>query len=161
MSINQAVPEGRHSWTLGRSRPRRVIDGLAFIAAWVTFGYLLPGGAGAYVLIGIPLTVAFQLLVRRRPLRQLWVRDGGTGSRLRRRDLAGLLVLAPLYWVVKATAGGNPWVVGWYGAAIAGAAYALRSTSTCAVLRPGVERRAARVGLVPWARFYRAMSSST
>ncbi|MGN6576028.1 MAG: CPBP family glutamic-type intramembrane protease, partial [Nocardioides sp.] len=94
--------------------------------------------------IGIPLTVAFQVLVRRRSLRELLVRDGGRGRGGRpgasRRDVAvtALLVVAPLAWGLQAVRGGNPWVIGWYAAAVVGAgaaAYALRSTSVPAMLR--------------------------
>lgn len=123
-----------------RSRPRRLVEGLAFIAVWVGLGYLFPGSDETYLLMGIPLTVAFQVLVRRRPLRELWVRDGGAGSGLSRRDVAvtALLVLAPAYWGVKAASGANPSVVGWHFAAIVGAfaaAYALHAASVGAVLR--------------------------
>lgn len=123
-----------------RSRRRRLVEGFTFIAVWVGLGYLVPGSSETYLLMGIPLTVAFQLLVRRRPLRELWVRRGGARSGLSRRDVAvtALLALAPAYWGVKAVGGGNPSVIGWYAAAIVGAAaaaYALRSASVRAVFR--------------------------
>lgn len=124
-------------------RPRRLIEGVGFIAVWVGLGYLFPVSAEAYLLIGIPLTIAFQLLVRRRPVRELLVRrEAGSvrPSRLSRRDVAvtALLLLAPLCWGLKAASGGNPWVIGWYSAAVVGAAaaaYALRPTSLHAMLR--------------------------
>jgi hypothetical protein len=50
--------------------------GLGFVAAWVGLGYLFPVSAEAYLLMGIPLTIAFQVLVRRRPVRELLVRGG-------------------------------------------------------------------------------------
>jgi len=122
-----------------RSRSRRLAEGFAFIAVWVGLGCLLPGGAEAYLLVGIPLTVLFQVVVRRRPLRELWVR-GPTRSRLVRRDLAvtGLLAAAPVYSGLHLVDGGKPVVIGWYAAAVLGAAaaaYALRSTSLRAMLR--------------------------
>ena len=141
MSItSHAVRESRRNPTSVRSRYRRLVEGFAFIAVWVGLGYLFPSSSETYLLMGIPLTVAFQLLVRRRPLRELWVRDGGTGSGLSRRDVAvtALLVIAPAYWATKAFGGGNLPVIGWYAAAILGsgaAAYALRATSIRAVLR--------------------------
>ena len=121
-------------------RRRRLLEGLAFVAVWVGLGYLLPVGPETYLLIGIPLTATFQVLVRGRPLRELWVRDGGPGTRPGRRDLAvvSLLLLAPVYEGVKAAEDGSPAVIGWYAAAAAGAvaaAYALRATTVAAVLR--------------------------
>src|SRR5690242_9943925 len=53
----------------GRSRWRRYVEVGAFVAVWVTAGYLLPLSSNGYLLLGIPLTFGFQLLVRRRPLR--------------------------------------------------------------------------------------------
>lgn len=123
-----------------RSRPRRVAEGLAFVATWVVLGYLLPFGSESYLLLGIPLTVAFQVLVRRRPLRELWVRDAAVGASLARRDVAvtGLLAAAPAYWGIRAFEGGNPVIIAWYAVAVLGAAaaaYSLRSTSLGAMLR--------------------------
>jgi membrane protease YdiL (CAAX protease family) len=120
------------------------MEAVGFVAAWVALGYLFPISAEAYLLMGIPLTIAFQMLVRRRPVRELLVRTGRAGSVRAsgpgRRDVAvtALLVLAPLSWGLKAAGGGNPWIIGWYAAAVVGAAaatYALRSTSVRAMLR--------------------------
>jgi membrane protease YdiL (CAAX protease family) len=117
---------------------------VAFVAVWVCLGYAVPVSAEAYLLMGIPLTIAFQVLVRRRPLRELWVRHGDLdrfqGSGPSRRDLAltSLLAVAPLCWGLQVARGGGPSVIGWYVAAVAGAAaaaYALRSTTLRAVLR--------------------------
>ncbi len=123
-----------------RSRARRLTDGVGFVAVWVALGYLLPVGAEAYLLLGIPLTVLFQVGVRRRPLRELWVRDPAPYAGPVRRDLAvaGLLALAPAYWGLRLIPDGRPVVIGWYVAAVLGAgvaAYALRSTSVRAMLR--------------------------
>jgi len=46
----------------------------AFIALWMACGWLLHLDGNAYLLLGVPLTILFQLLVRRQPLRTLWVR---------------------------------------------------------------------------------------
>jgi Type II CAAX prenyl endopeptidase Rce1-like len=144
MSSIHTGPHDRRVVVAGRARPRRVVEGVGFVAAWVGLGYLLPVSAEAYLLMGIPLTIAFQLLVRRRPVRELLVRGGGAApvrsSGLGRRDVAvtALLVLAPLSWGLQAAGGGDAWVIGWYAAAVVGAAaaaYALRSTSVRAVLR--------------------------
>lgn len=105
MSSTHTVPHDRRVVVAERPRPRRVVEGVGFIAAWVGLGYLFPVRAEAYLLMGIPLTKAFQVLVRRGPMRELLVRGGGAGSvrpsGLSRRDVAvtALLVLAPLSWV--------------------------------------------------------------
>ena len=49
---------------------------IAFVALWVAAGELHNMSGEIYLLFGIPLTAAFQLLVRRRLIRELWVRDG-------------------------------------------------------------------------------------
>ena len=93
--------------------------------------------------MGIPLTIAFQLLVRRRPVRELLVR-GEVGARLTVRDQPPRrrgdrpACTRPALLGLEAASGGNPWTIGWYAAAVVGAgaaAYALRSTSVPAMLR--------------------------
>ena len=42
------------------SRRRRVIEAVAFVAMWVAAGYLFDLSSNAYLLLGIPLTAAFQ-----------------------------------------------------------------------------------------------------
>lgn len=139
-------PAARDGHVAGTVRPRRqrVVEVVGLVAAWVGLGLLFPVSVEAYLLMGIPLTVAFQVLVRRRPVRELLVRGGATGSArpsgFSRHDMtvAGLLGLAPLSWGVQAAGDGNPWVIGWYTAAVVGAAaaaYALRAMSVRAMLR--------------------------
>jgi membrane protease YdiL (CAAX protease family) len=103
-------------------RVRRLLEATAFVAVWVALGYLLPVDANAYLLLGVPLTAAFQLLVRRRPLRELWVRDGPP-FRLDRRGvaLAVLLAVVPVVIGVRALAGGAWVVAGWTACAVVGA----------------------------------------
>lgn len=118
---------------------RRVLEGLGFIAVWVTLGYLFCPNDLTYLLLGVPLTIGFQTLVRRRPLRELWVRDA-TRFTLDRRGLvlAAVLVAAPAYYGVRALPGAHWWLTGWYIAAIVGAvgaAFALRATTPVAMLR--------------------------
>lgn len=57
-------------------RVRRSVEAIAFVAVWVAVGELLSLSPNAYLLFGIPLTAGFQLLVRRRPIKELWVRYG-------------------------------------------------------------------------------------
>jgi membrane protease YdiL (CAAX protease family) len=111
------------TWTPGPPREvghgRRLLEVLAFWLVWIGLGELLTGTgwelggdakyvSGAdiswYLVMGIPLVAIFQLWVRRRPLRDLWVRDGRPlGSRMGSRMLilAALLSIYPLYSLVK------------------------------------------------------------
>src|SRR5690348_4317449 len=54
------------------SRRRRVAEVVVFVAVWMTAGFVLHLPSNGYLLLGIPLTAAFQVLVRRRPLRELF-----------------------------------------------------------------------------------------
>jgi membrane protease YdiL (CAAX protease family) len=103
-------------------RTRRFLECAGFVAVWVGLGYLLPVDANAYLLLGVPLTAVFQLVVRRRPLRELWVRDGAP-FRLGRWGvaLAVLLAVLPLVTGVRALAAGSWVVAGWMACAVAGA----------------------------------------
>jgi hypothetical protein len=60
---------------MNRSALRRYLEVIALVAVWMIVGWLLGLDANEYLLAGVPLVVIFQLLVRRQPLRKLWVRD--------------------------------------------------------------------------------------
>ena len=115
--------------TTSRNRlPRRWAEALLFVATWMGLGWSLGLEANSYLLIGIPLTILFQRLVRRVPLRALWVREAppfGLGWLL---PAAGL-VIVPAYSLIGAL-GRHQWVVGgWMASAVLGAVaagYALR-----------------------------------
>jgi membrane protease YdiL (CAAX protease family) len=64
-------------------------------------GLLLDMSAQAYLVFGIPLTAGFQLFVRKRPIKDLWVR-GGPGLSLRTISLklAIPLAIAPFVYLV-------------------------------------------------------------
>ena len=121
------------------TRRRRVVEVVAFVAVWVVAGYALPISSNGYLLLGIPLTIAFQLLVRRRPLRELFAPGtmrftlDGPG-----RVIAAVLAAVPVAFAMAA-AFADDWVdAGWYLAAIVGAvcaAYALRNGSVPSALR--------------------------
>jgi membrane protease YdiL (CAAX protease family) len=120
-------------------RTRRVVEVVAFVAIWTALGRLLGVDPNGYLLLGIPLTLAFQLLVRRRPVRELWVRDGDRFALDRVAVLvAVLLMVVPAVMLVRAVIAGA-WVeAGWYLAATVGAVaagYALRRTTPGRVLR--------------------------
>ena len=54
------APTGTHRYVAAHlpSRHRRLLEGLAFVAVWVTAGYLLPLDTEATCSSGIPLTAA-------------------------------------------------------------------------------------------------------
>jgi membrane protease YdiL (CAAX protease family) len=145
MSAGTSRATRRRLSTPERARLRRIAEGFSFIAMWMGLGYLFPMSAEAYLLMGVPLTIAFQVLVRRKRVRELWVRDSGADpfgpSRLSLRDLGVVtaLAVAPLCWGLQTVMNGADLSsVGWYAAAIGGAAaaaYALHSTSVSAVVR--------------------------
>lgn len=54
---------------------RPYIISAVFVAAWVACGWIFRLGTVSYCLIGIPFVVAFQLVICRRPIHQLWVRE--------------------------------------------------------------------------------------
>lgn len=66
-------------------------------ALWIGTGLAFDLDQRLYMALGIPLVIAFQLWVRRRPLRDVWVRDGDAFHLDRRgRRIAALLVAYPL-----------------------------------------------------------------
>lgn len=121
------------------SRRRRLVEAVAFVAVWMTIGYLFRLSANGYLLLGVPLTAAFQLLVRRRPLRELYA--GGTSRfALSRRGVGMAIVLAivPTCYAVQAAARGDWTLFAWNMAAVAGAvaaAFSLRAGTVLGALR--------------------------
>lgn len=121
------------------SRRRRVLEAVAFVTVWVAAGYLLRLSANAYLLLGIPLTAAFQLLVRRRPLRELFAANT-TRFELDRTGvaMAAGLAVVPGYYATQALMSGEWTLLGWYLAAMAGAvpaAFSVRASSVLATIR--------------------------
>jgi hypothetical protein len=114
------------------SRVRRIVEVSSVVAFWVALGIVFHLSANSYLLLGIPLTAAFQCGVRRQPLRALWVRDavpfrlGATGWLI-----AVALAAYPCYRLGEnLRAGGYGPETAWYCAAVAGAfaaAYALKN----------------------------------
>jgi membrane protease YdiL (CAAX protease family) len=104
---------GETATTKPASRARRMAEGLAFVAGWVAIGYVFDLGKTLnrqclYLLIGIPLTVVFQLAIRKRPLRELWVRDGPRlGFRSVLAPVTVVLMIVPVYLLVRDVADTN------------------------------------------------------
>jgi membrane protease YdiL (CAAX protease family) len=125
------------------ARRRRIEAGL-FVAIWVAAGYLLGLSSNAYLLLGIPLTIAFQMLVRRRPLRDLWLPAMATVVWNTRSVLvAASLAAAPIVFAVSAARAQDWSGAGWYVAAAAGAVCAATA------LNAGTLRGALRSALLP------------
>jgi len=113
-------------------RARRTLEATAAVAVWIALGLVFHLDANTYLLLGIPLTAAFQWGVRRQPLRALWVRDA-VPFRLGATGWAWAVVLAayPCFRLGRnLRAGASGIETAWYVAAVAGAfgaAYALRN----------------------------------
>lgn len=95
-----------------------------FVALYISIGYAIKMDPDVYLILGIPLTVCFQLLIRRQPLHRLWLRDGQR-FRLARWHyaLVALFIIEPARQLVmmclhKAV---TPTLVIYYSIAIAGA----------------------------------------
>lgn len=121
---------------LARSAPAIAVDrrlARAMVAALVIGGYIALGfafglGADAYLLLGIPITVAFQLLVVRRPLRALWLRDAPPMPFTARSIAAtGIVAIAPASVALGGVRDGNPVLIGYGLAAMAGAVGAVHA----------------------------------
>jgi hypothetical protein len=112
-------------------RLARAVLATLVIGGYMALGFAFALSAEGYLLLGIPITIAFQLLVVRRPLRTLWLR---TAPRLTftPRSIGAVLVvsIAPGAITVGAVRSGDP-VLAAYGLAAlvgaVGAVYALRA----------------------------------
>lgn len=129
----------------GRSIPAIAVDrrlARAVVATLVIGGYMALGHAFAlsaegYLLLGIPITVAFQVLVVRRPLRSLWLRDAPRMAFTPRSIGAVVVVaIAPAVVAVGGVRNGDPVLAGYGLVAIVGAVgavYAMRAMDRDAV----------------------------
>jgi Type II CAAX prenyl endopeptidase Rce1-like len=121
-----ALVEGAAATATG-SRTRRMAEGALFVGVWIALGYALRLPADPYLLLGVPLTVVFQLLVRRRPIRAAWVREAPSW-RISWQGwvVAAVLAVLPAYFLVtRALSGEWEWVSGaWMTCALAGAVVA-------------------------------------
>jgi membrane protease YdiL (CAAX protease family) len=115
------------------SRVERFAIMAAVVGLWMVVGWVLKLGAVAYLLTGIPLTIAFQVLVARRPIPSLWLID----ARSFHLDRAGIVIALglaalPLYATAMGLASGRILDVGYGLAGVLGsapAAFALRATN--------------------------------
>ncbi len=121
------------------SQRRRSLEAAIFVAVWVAVGHLTSLPSNAYLLLGIPLTAAFQILVRRRPLRELFAPDTTRFAvSWKGAAMAGVLAVVPGYHAIHALGAGDVALLGWDLAAMAGAvaaAFSLRASSILVTLR--------------------------
>jgi hypothetical protein len=120
---------------------RRYIESAVFVATWMTCGWLLRLSPDAYLVLGVPLVAFFQLVVRRCPLRQLWVREPEQQSRLNWLALpvAFSLMALPAYELFMVALPQRLWIgVLWLLCGMAGggvATFVLQSQRTGALRR--------------------------
>ncbi len=139
------APSGSPLTGVARSVPVLAVDrrlARAIVATLIVGGYMALGfafrlSAEGYLLVGIPITVAFQVLVVRRPLRALWLRDAPPMAFTARSIVAIVVVaIAPTAVAVGGVRAGNAVLVGYGLAAMfgaVGAVYALRAMDRDAV----------------------------
>lgn len=134
--MSAVTPIAAGAMAEAHSRVRRMTEVTLFVGAWMVLGLLLHLDSPRYQLLGVPFALTFQLLVRRRPLRQLWVHDGPP-FRLDARGAAIAAVLLALGYPAYQALNSVPvarWVVAlWLVAYAVGAlvaAYALRHLHT-------------------------------
>jgi membrane protease YdiL (CAAX protease family) len=136
---------GRLQASVAGLNPATAVDNRlarAVVATLVIGGYMVVGlafglGAEAYLLLGIPITVAFQVLVVRRPIRSLWLRHAPSMT-FTRRSVGAVVVLAiaPGIVAVGGARDGHLALVGWGLAGMVGAVgavYTLRVMDRAAV----------------------------
>lgn len=109
----------------------RAVVATLLVGGYMALGFAFRLSADAYLLVGIPITVAFQLLVVRRPLQSLWLRHAPP-MRFTPRSIAAiaLLAIAPTMVVARGFRDGDLALVGWGVASMVGAVgavYTLRA----------------------------------
>jgi membrane protease YdiL (CAAX protease family) len=109
----------------------RAVVATLVIGGYMALGFAFRLGAEAYLLLGIPITIGFQILVVRRPLRALWLRQAAAMTFTPRSVVAIVgMAIAPAVVAASGVGDGDPALVGWglagMGGAV-GAVYALRA----------------------------------
>src|SRR3954451_7237332 len=105
---NQPPPSGRPA-SVGRRRMVEAVAGIGVVAVWLLSAFLLGLGFLGVVVLGVLLLAAFQILVRRRPLRTLLVRDTASFARgwVGKLLVAAVLVAMPATMVLLSLSGGR------------------------------------------------------
>jgi membrane protease YdiL (CAAX protease family) len=129
--MSSTVAVGAYAIVSGRGR--RLIEVALFVGAWMAIGLALQLNGSVYLLLGLPLTVAFQVLVRRRAVRELWVRSGPAFRLDAWTVVIGSVLLAlayPAYLKLSSSAVEPVLIALWMAAflvGVVGATYALRN----------------------------------
>jgi len=85
-----------------QTRPYRFASSAIFIGIWMALGLVFHPDVNTYLLIGVPLTLVFQLVVKREPLAALWVRSAPKMQLNAKLLLAiTLLLVEPLHTLFK------------------------------------------------------------
>lgn len=115
--------DGRPVTAVGLDRRlARAVVATLVIGGYMALGFAFGLNAEAYLLLGIPITIAFQVLVVRRPLRSLWLRDAPPMMWTTRSALAVVVVaIAPALVAAHGARDGNLAIIGWGLAAMVGA----------------------------------------
>jgi len=133
----QASVAGLDPATVVDRRLARAVVATLVVGGYMAIGFAFGLGAEAYLLLGIPITIGFQVLVVRRPLRSLWLCQAPPMALTPRSMLAIVaLAIAPAMTAVSGARDGDLAVVGWGLAAVVGAVgavYALRAMDRDAV----------------------------
>jgi membrane protease YdiL (CAAX protease family) len=100
----------------------RALVVVAFVGAWMALGVALRLGGNAYLLLGIPLTLAFQPTIARRPLAALWVADAPPAKWTALARVTTLVLAAMAVYTIVRSVMARQAVVAIYGVAeLAGA----------------------------------------
>ena len=98
-------------------RLARAVIATIVIGGYMAIGFAFRLSAEGYLLVGIPITVAFQVLVVRRPLRALWLRGTPPMTFTPRSIVAVVVVaIAPAAIAIRGVGNGDP-VLAAYGLA--------------------------------------------
>jgi membrane protease YdiL (CAAX protease family) len=131
--LEQSLPVAAPACDMNRETPRlrRVFACLLFVGIWMAFGPIIHGDSNMYLMLGIPLTILFQLYVARQPLQDLWLRSGARIALTGRLfAMAAVLIIWPAYSAIRMIQLHSPLpIVAWMVCCVAGAlpaAYALQ-----------------------------------
>jgi membrane protease YdiL (CAAX protease family) len=94
----------------------------ATVAVWITLGFAFRLNPNVYLLLSIPFVAGFQIVIARRPLRAVWLREAPRFTvDLRTIVVFVLVAIVPVYAAVTAARGAD-WVGFVYGLAATGGA---------------------------------------
>jgi membrane protease YdiL (CAAX protease family) len=118
-------------------RIARAVVATLVIGGYMALGFAFRLGAEAYLLLGIPITIGFQVLVVGRPLRSLWLRQAPPLTFTPRSMVAIVgMAIAPAVVAAGGVRDGDPALMGWGLAGMigaVGAVYALQAIDRDAV----------------------------